>query len=79
MPRPGHPSRRGEVAPVAAALAEYEDKIISELLAAQGEPVDIGGYYRPDDAKCKAAMRPSPTLNGIIDGIRSHHAAGATS
>jgi isocitrate dehydrogenase len=65
--------------PVAATLAENEDKITSELLAAQGEPVDIGGYYRPDDAKCKAAMRPSPTLNGIIDGIRSHHAAGATS
>ena len=38
-----------------------------ELLAAQGKPVDIGGYYFPDDAKCAAAMRPSATLNAIID------------
>jgi isocitrate dehydrogenase len=55
--------------PVAAALAENEKKITEELLAAQGEPVDIGGYYRPDDAVCAAAMRPSATLNVIIDGM----------
>jgi isocitrate dehydrogenase len=36
-------------------------------LAAQGKPVDIGGYYFPNDAKCVAAMRPSDTLNAIID------------
>jgi isocitrate dehydrogenase len=52
---------------VAAALAAAEGKITQELLAAQGKPVDIGGYYFPDDDKCVAAMRPSPTLNAIID------------
>jgi len=56
-------------APVAAALAENETKITEELLAAQGKPVDIGGYYIPDDALCSAAMRPSATLNAIIDGM----------
>lgn len=55
--------------PVAAALAAGEHKITQELLAAQGRPVDIGGYYFPDDAKCAAAMRPSVTLNAIIDGM----------
>ena len=53
--------------PVAAALAANEGKITQELLAAQGKPVDIGGYYFPDDARCAAAMRPSATLNAIID------------
>jgi isocitrate dehydrogenase len=53
--------------PVAAALAAAEGKITRELLAAQGKPVDIGGYYSPDDHKCVAAMRPSATLNAIID------------
>ncbi len=53
--------------PVAAALTESEGKITQELLAAQGKPVDIGGYYFPDEAKCVAAMRPSATLNAIID------------
>jgi isocitrate dehydrogenase len=53
--------------PVAAALAEAEGKITQELLAAQGKPVDIGGYYLPDDDKCAAAMRPSATLNAILD------------
>ncbi len=55
--------------PVAAALAEAEGSITQELLAAQGKPVDIGGYYFPDEAKCFAAMRPSATLNAIIDGM----------
>jgi isocitrate dehydrogenase len=53
--------------PVAAALAAAEGKITQELLAAQGKPVDIGGYYFPEDDKCVAAMRPSVTLNTIID------------
>jgi isocitrate dehydrogenase len=53
--------------PVAAALAAAEGKITQELLAAQGKPVDIGGYHFPDDDKCVAAMRPSATLNAIID------------
>ena len=53
--------------PLAAALADSEGTITKELLAAQGKPVDIGGYYFPDEAKCAAAMRPSATLNAIID------------
>jgi isocitrate dehydrogenase len=53
--------------PVAAELAAAEDKITQELLAVQGKPVDIGGYYSPDDDKCAAVMRPSATLNAIID------------
>jgi isocitrate dehydrogenase len=53
--------------PVAAALAAAEGKITQELLAAQGKSVDIGGYYFPDDDKCVAAMRPSATLNAILD------------
>jgi isocitrate dehydrogenase len=57
------------LAPVAAALAENEGKIVAELLAAQGRKVDVGGYYHPDDAKCTAVMRPSATLNAIIDGM----------
>ncbi len=44
--------------------------INSELLAAQGRPVDLGGYYHPDAVKVAAAMRPSATLNAIIDGLR---------
>jgi isocitrate dehydrogenase len=55
--------------PVAAELAANEGRITQELLAAQGKPVDIGGYYFPDDAKCAAVMRPSVTLNAIIDGM----------
>ena len=53
--------------PLAAELVAAEGKITQELLAAQGKPVDIGGYYFPDDDKCVAAMRPSATLNAIID------------
>jgi isocitrate dehydrogenase len=53
--------------PVATALAAAEGRITQELLAAQGKPVDIGGYYFPDDDKCVAAMRPSAALNAIID------------
>ena len=53
----------------AAALIDDEETILAELLAAQGKPVDIGGYYKPDDALATAAMRPSPTLNAIIESI----------
>jgi len=56
-------------APVAAALAENEPAILEELRAAEGQPVDLGGYYHPDDAKVAAAMRPSKTYNAIIDGM----------
>ncbi len=55
--------------PIAKALEENEAKIISELLASEGSAKDIGGYYHPDDAKAEAAMRPSATLNAIIDAI----------
>ncbi|WP_069299752.1 NADP-dependent isocitrate dehydrogenase [Neptunicoccus sediminis] len=53
-------------APIAKALAENEEKIVSELAAAQGKAVDLGGYYHTDDAKTAAVMRPSETLNNII-------------
>ena len=56
-------------APVAKALKENEAKIIEELLAVEGKPADIGGYFKPDDAKAEKAMRPSATLNAIIDAI----------
>jgi len=56
--------------PVAKALEENEQKIVKELLAAQGQPADVGGYYLPDPAKANAVMRPSPTLNSILDGLR---------
>ena len=55
--------------PVAKELEANETKIAEELLAAQGEPMDVGGYYLPDDAMAKKAMRPSPTFNAIIDGM----------
>jgi len=55
--------------PVAAALAENEAKILSELVDAQGEAQDIGGYYKPDADRVIATMCPSETLNMIIDGI----------
>jgi isocitrate dehydrogenase len=54
---------------VAKQLAENEAKIAGELIAAQGKPVDLGGYYRPDAAKVEAAMRPSATLNAIVNAI----------
>jgi len=53
----------------AAALRENEAKILEELDAAQGAPVDIGGYYLPDDDLASQAMRPSATLNAIIGSI----------
>jgi len=56
-------------AKVAGALAASEAKINDELIGAQGKPVDMGGYYHPDHAKTAAAMRPSATLNAIIDGL----------
>ncbi len=55
-------------APVAAALNDSKDTILKELAAVQGQPADLGGYYHTDPAKTAAVMRPSPTLNAIIDG-----------
>lgn len=56
-------------AKVAKEMEDNEAKIAGELIAAQGKPVDTGGYYHPDDAKSSKAMRPSATLNAIIDAI----------
>ncbi|MGS1011617.1 NADP-dependent isocitrate dehydrogenase [Achromobacter anxifer] len=53
----------------ARALADGEDKILAELKAAQGKPVDIGGYYQPDEARASQAMRPSATLNQALASI----------
>jgi isocitrate dehydrogenase len=60
---------REQFAPVAAALLGKEADILAELDGAQGEAVDIGGYYHPDRAKTEAAMRPSKTLNAILETI----------
>ncbi len=53
-------------APVAASLVSDEAIIVAELLAVQGSPADIGGYYRPDPEKATAVMRPSPTFNAAL-------------
>jgi len=55
--------------PLAEALAANEAKIAAELIAAQGKPVDTGGYYLPDTAKTSAAMRPSATLNAALAAL----------
>lgn len=60
---------KARFAPVARALEENEAKIADELLAAQGKPVDIGGYYLPDPEMASKAMRPSETFNAIIDAL----------
>ncbi|MDD2652582.1 MAG: NADP-dependent isocitrate dehydrogenase [Sulfurimonas sp.] len=63
------PELAAKFAPVAAALKDSEAKIMEELMAVEGKTQDIGGYYHPNDAKADAAMRPSATLNAIIDSI----------
>jgi len=55
---------------LAKELADNEETILKELLEIQGQPVDIGGYYYPDAEKIQSQMRPSKTLNGIIDSFR---------
>jgi isocitrate dehydrogenase len=56
-------------APIATALAAEEEAILAELVAAQGPPQDLGGYYMPDPQRAGMAMRPSARLNSIIDEI----------
>ena len=56
-------------APLAEALASNEDKIVEELIAVQGNPADIGGYYFMNDALAGTIMRPSNTLNTVIDNF----------
>jgi isocitrate dehydrogenase len=56
-------------APIAEALAANEDQIVKELNEVQGSPVDLGGYYYPDERRVTEAMRPSATFNAVIDAI----------
>lgn len=56
-------------APIAAELRDNAEQIDAELLAAQGQPADLGGYYWPDEEKTSAVMRPSATFNKIIDEL----------
>jgi isocitrate dehydrogenase len=60
---------QAKFAKIAKQLSDNEAKISSELVGAQGKPMDIGGYFHPDDAKASKAMRPSATLNAIVDAI----------
>ena len=53
----------------AKQLQENEEKINAELIGAQGKPQDLGGYYNTDPVKTEKAMRPSATLNAIVDAI----------
>ena len=64
-------SLKAKFAPLARLLAESEQKIVGELNGAQGRPVDIGGYYRPDLGKVAAAMRPSPTFNQALATLKA--------
>jgi isocitrate dehydrogenase len=59
----------GKFAPIAQALAENEAKIVGELAAVQGKPVDINGYYHPNRTLTSEAMRPSATLNSILSSL----------
>jgi isocitrate dehydrogenase len=65
------PELAAKFAPVAKALAENEQKILGELNGAQGKAVDLGGYYYVDPAKTSAVMRPSATLNQVIDNVNA--------
>jgi len=60
---------KARFAPLAKALSDNEQTIVDELIAVQGKPVDIGGYYRPDVAKASQAMRPSNTLNAALAAL----------
>jgi isocitrate dehydrogenase len=57
-------------APIATQLEQHEATIVSELNGVQGRTQDIGGYYHPDPAKTAAAMRPSATLNRIVESLK---------
>jgi isocitrate dehydrogenase len=58
---------QGEFSSLAEAMRSAEDRIVEELISVQGDAADTGGYYRMDDAKAAAIMRPSATLNALID------------
>jgi isocitrate dehydrogenase len=61
---------KSRFAPLAKQLAENEAKIIEELNAVQGKPVDIGGYYSPNLELARKAMRPSETFNKILASVQ---------
>ena len=63
------PALAERFAPLAAALAVDEAAVVEELISVQGEPADIGGYYRPDEVLTTAVMRPSATFNEAIDAL----------
>jgi len=65
----GNEDLQARFGPIASALTEAEGQIAQELIDCQGEPVDFGGYFKPVDDLAFAAMRPSQTFNGIIDGM----------
>ncbi|MEY3486227.1 MAG: hypothetical protein RL075_232, partial [Pseudomonadota bacterium] len=58
-------------APLAKSLTDNEQKIVGELNAVQGKPVDIGGYFKPDSAKMTAVMRPSATFNAALESVKA--------
>ena len=63
------PELAAKFKPFADLIASNEAKISQELIEAQGEPQDIGGYYQPDDEKASKAMRPSATLNKALASL----------
>ena len=63
------PDLQARFAPFYKALSDAEQTIVDELIGAQGKPVDIGGYYQPDDAKASTAMRPSQTFNTLLAAL----------
>ena len=65
------PSLKEKFATLAKTLLDNEEQINKELLAVQGEPVDVGGYYSPDPKLATEAMRPSSTLNSALDALRA--------
>jgi isocitrate dehydrogenase len=67
----GNEALKAQFGPIAADLTAKEEAISKELIDCQGAKVDLGGYYKPDDAKAYAAMRPSKTFNEILDALAS--------
>ena len=73
-----HSELQREFTDLAAMLSDNEQQIVAELNAAQGQPQDIGGYYRPDPERAERAMRPSSTLNSALVALldSAQHGAG---
>ena len=63
------PDLKAKFTPIAKELESNLDKILEEIKAAKGKSIDVGGYYHPDPEKVKIAMRPSATLNKILDSV----------